>query len=113
MSRHTPEPWEKVHCLDLIEGFYKYQIMYAKDRVALICGRTESEQEANAFIVGASLDMLSALRQAHEAINPTDREEISMHEWQGRLQLASKVILQSIRKAEGETDECMERRNRT
>ena len=102
MTEHTPGPWKAVPCQDLIEGFYSWQVLFAKDRIALIKGRVESEEKANAILIKASPVMLSALRQAHEAINPTDREAISMHEWQGRLKVVSATILQAIREAERE-----------
>ena len=46
--------------------------------------------------------MLSALKQAHEAINPSDKEWISLREWGGRLEAVSNTILEAIRRAEPE-----------
>lgn len=57
--------------------------------------------EANAALIAASPDLLSALRVADAAINPRGKEGISLHAWNHLLREASEVIRAAIAKAEG------------
>lgn len=56
---------------------------------------------ANARLIAAAPDLLSALKAAAAAINPSDIHGISLMTWNDRLKAATVTINAAIAKAEG------------
>ena len=109
MTKHTPGPWRLVHhgpqwsVCDTQGAAPNDGDHFIADLYRGL-PRDAETVEANARLIAAAPEMLAALRLAHEAINPADRVDggISLQEWSGRLNAASAVISQTIRKAEPE-----------
>jgi hypothetical protein len=112
MSAHTPGPWTwrmgpsnlyraherrlitKLHCDDggSAAPIAKMDEAYGGDYLVA---------EANARLLAAAPQMLEALKTANAAINPSDRQGISLLTWNERLKVATVAIHAAIVKAEG------------
>lgn len=59
----------------------------------MICDVARNDEgESNAKLIAAAPQMLETLRLADKAMNPPDRDGISLHEWSGRLKEATAKI---------------------
>ena len=109
MTKHTPGPWVPGPYGDVewSEGIICNVLPTPKDRsvraanARLIAAAPETAAERDRLKESNS-DLLAALKQAYDAINPTDKVWISLLTWGERLRLASMNITMAIRKAEGE-----------
>ena len=100
MSKHTPIPWKVQPCPNLIEKFFTHQVMYAKDVVAYVTGRTAEDEEANASLISVAPEMKWALTVAFDSINPSDKDGINMFERKKRLDHASELITAVLNKVD-------------
>jgi hypothetical protein len=108
MPTHTPGPWTwRMGPSNLYHAHERRLITTLHGDGAPIAKMGEAycadygTAEANARLMAASPQMLDALKTANAAINPSDRQGISLLEWNNRLRAATVEIHAAIAKAEG------------
>ena len=96
MTKHTPGPWKiRGH---FVEGGKDYKTVIAE-----IVGKLDRfDVQADIRLIAAAPEMLEALKEVDEAINPPDKAGISLHTWNERLKVAEAGIRAAIAKATGE-----------
>lgn len=109
MAEHTPGPWHAdlgerslyhAHCRRLILARESDGSTVTLAKLPESYGGDYEAAAANARLMAASPDLLSALKSAAAAINPSDRNGISLCEWNDRLRAATVTVNAAIAKAE-------------
>jgi hypothetical protein len=106
--KHTPGPWASrdatpTEIPSLLLTFPASSVIERHGIVIAVATMHNSGAEAvaNAQILAAAPDLLNALKAAAAAINPSDRQGISLMTWNDRLKAATVTINAAIAKAEG------------